>query len=207
MAAGETWTVPDSEADALLNVGESGAIYMAVNGRTVGPVGPTGTVTSDLPLDGPTLAAVLEPAEFRNDADLSRVLAGLDASTAEPSIGQPKILEDATPGVTMVAVRPAWVRVRAADGTVIYETIMNAGDTYQVPFTEQPPTLRVGESGAIYFAMKGQTYGPAGERGAVTSNLALSVDALSERYSVASIEADSDLAKVVAELAIPQATE
>ena len=207
MAAGETWTVPDSEADALLNVGESGAIYMAVNGRTVGPVGPTGTVTSDLPLDGPTLAAVLEPAEFRNDADLSRVLVSLDASTVEPSIGQPKILEDATPGVTMVAVRPAWVRVRSADGTVIYETIMNAGDTYQVPFTEQPPTLRVGESGAIYFAMKGQTYGPAGERGAVTSNLALSVDALSERYSVASIEADSDLAKVVAELAIPQATE
>ncbi len=204
MAAGETWTVPASEADALLNVGESGALYVSVNGQTVGPVGPAGTVTSDLSLDGPTLAAVLEPARLDTDPDLNRVLAELGADTTQPTIGQPKILEDSAPGVTLVAVRPAWIRVRAADGTVIYETIMNAGDTYEVPLTEEPPTLRVGESGAIYFAMNGQTYGPAGARGSVTSNLALSVDQLSQTYSVASIEADSDLARVVAELAVVQ---
>ena len=204
MAAGETWTVPASEADALLNVGESGALYVSVNGQTVGPVGPAGTVTSDLSLDGPTLAAVLEPARLESDPDLNRVLAELGTDTTQPTIGQPKILEDSAPGVTLVAVRPAWIRVRAADGTVIYETIMNAGDTYEVPLTEEPPTLRVGESGAIYFAMNGQTYGPAGARGSVTSNLALSVDQLSQTYSVASIEADSDLARVVAELAVVQ---
>ncbi|MFP7673254.1 helix-turn-helix domain-containing protein [Marivita sp. S0852] len=207
MAAGETWTVPASQTGALLNVGESGAIYASVNGRTVGPVGPAGTVTSDLPLDGPTLAAALEPANLQNDGDLNRVLADLGAVPSQPSIGQPKILEDTAPGVTLVAVRPAWIRVRAADGSVIYETIMNAGDTYQVPATEQPPTLRVGESGAIYFAMNGQTYGPAGPRGSVTSNLALSVDELSNQYSVASIEADSDLARIVAELAVPETAE
>ena len=204
MAAGDTWTVPQTETDALLNVGESGALYLAVNGQTVGPVGPSGTVTSDLPLDGMTLAAALEPADLQQDGDLSRVLADLGKDTTQPTIGQPKILEDSAPGVMLVAVRPAWIRVRAADGTVIFETIMNAGDTYQVPATEEPPTLRVGESGAIYFAMNGQTYGPAGPRGSVTSNLALSVDALSETYSVASLETDSDLARVVAELEIPQ---
>ena len=204
MAAGETWTVPASERDALLNVGESGALYVAVNGQTVGPIGQTGTVTSDLSLDGPTLAAVLEPANLQSDQDLNRVLADLGSETAQPTIGQPKILEDSAPGVTLVAVRPAWIRVRAADGSVIYETIMNAGDTYEVPMTEEPPTMRIGESGAIYFAMNGQTYGPAGSRGSVTSNLALSVDTLSQTYSVASIEADSDLARVVAELEIQQ---
>jgi hypothetical protein len=204
MAAGDTWTVPASESDALLNVGESGALYVSVNGQTIGPVGAAGTVTSDMPLDGATLAAVLEPANPQTDGDLSRVLAELGTDTTQPTIGQPKILEDSAPGVTLVAVRPAWIRVRAADGTVIFETIMNAGDTYEVPTTEEPPTLRVGESGAIYFAMNGQTYGPAGPRGAVTSNLALSVDELSQTYSVASIEADSDLARIVAELAIPQ---
>jgi hypothetical protein len=203
MNAGDTWTVPQSEADALLNVGESGALYVAVNGRTVGPVGPTGTVTSDLSLDGPTLAAVLAPADLDRDTDLNRVLASLDTQPAQPSIGNPKILEDSAPGVMLVAVRPAWIRVRAADGSVIFETTMNAGDTYKVPATEEPPTMRVGESGAIYFAMNGQTYGPAGARGAVTSNLALSVDQLSATYSVASIEADSDLARVVAELELP----
>jgi cytoskeletal protein RodZ len=204
MASGETWTVPASETGALLNVGESGAMYLSVNGQTIGPVGPSGTVTSDLPLDGPTLAAVLEPANTRGDADLTRVLAALGTDTTQPTIGQPKILEDSAPGVTLVAVRPAWIRVRASDGSVIFETIMNAGDTYQVPATQEPPTLRVGESGAIYFAMNGQTYGPAGPRGAVTSNLALSVDALSQTYSVASLETDSDLARVVAELAVTE---
>ncbi|WP_439122184.1 helix-turn-helix domain-containing protein [Marivita sp.] len=204
MAAGDTWTVPASQSDALLNVGESGAVYLSVNGQTIGPVGPSGTVTSDLALDGPTLAAILEPADLRDDQDLSRVMAGLGKDTTQPTIGQPKILEDSAPGVTLVAVRPAWIRVRAADGTVIYETIMNAGDTYEVPVTEEPPTLRVGESGAIYFAMNGQTYGPAGDRGSVTSNLALSVDQLSQAYTVASIEADSDLARVVAELEVQQ---
>ena len=200
MAAGDTWTVPASQTDALLNVGESGALYLSVNGQTVGPVGPSGTVTSDMSLDGPTLAAILEPADVQTDQDLSRVMANLGKDTTQPTIGQPKILEDSAPGVTLVAVRPAWIRVRASDGTVIYETIMNAGDTYEVPVTEEPPTLRVGESGAIYFAMNGQTYGPAGARGSVTSNLALSVNELTETYSVASIDADSDLARVVAEL-------
>jgi hypothetical protein len=84
---------------------------------------------------------------------------------------------------------------------------MNAGDTYEVPVTEEPPTLRVGESGAIYFAMNGQTYGPAGARGSVTSNLALSVNELSQTYAVASLEADSDLARVVAELSVIQPTD
>ncbi|MCL3883592.1 helix-turn-helix domain-containing protein [Marivita sp. GX14005] len=203
MAPGETWTVPASQPGATLNVGESGALYLAVNGQTMGPVGPSGTVTSDLALDGPTLAAALQPANAVADADLNRVLADLGTAPAQPAIGQPKILEDSAPGVTLVAVRPAWIRVRAADGTVIYETIMNAGDTYDVPVTQDPPTLRVGESGAVYFAMNGQTYGPAGQRGSVTSDLALSVENLSQSYSVASIEADSDLARVVAELSVP----
>jgi len=100
----------------------------------------------------------------------------------------------------VVAVRPAWVRVRAADGSVIFEGILNAGDTYEVPATEEPPTLRVGESGAVYFAVNGQHYGPAGARGSVTSNLALTPEDLTDRYAVADIEADQDLMQYVAEL-------
>ena len=204
MNAGETWALPHDQAGARLNVGESGALYVSVNGETMGPVGQSGTVTSDLPLEAETLLARLAPEGGAGDGDLQRVLADLGAVDSQPSVGQPKILEESAPGVTMVAVRPAWVRVRAADGTVIYEGVMNAGDTYAVPLTEEPPTLRVGESGAIYFAMNGQTYGPAGPNGAVTSDLALSVERLAARYQVASLEADRDLARIVAELDVPQ---
>jgi hypothetical protein len=114
-----------------------------------------------------------------------------------------QVLETPAPGVQMIAVRPAWVRVKAADGTTIFEATMKAGDTFTVPQTENPATLRVGASGAIYFAINGIHYGPAGPRGQVTSNLAMSVDNLTASFTVADLTADSDLADIVrvAELA------
>jgi len=101
----------------------------------------------------------------------------------------------------MVAVRPAWVRVRSADGSVIFEGIMDAGDTFALPATEEPATLRVGESGAIYFAVNGTHYGPAGARGQVTSNMALSVANLTASLQVADPSADSDLNDVISYVA------
>ena len=115
----------------------------------------------------------------------------------------PQVVDALGPGVTIVAVRPAWVRVRAADGSSIYEKIMEPGDTYAVPQTEDPARITVGESGAIYFAINGQTFGPAGNRGAVTRNLALDPAGLQQSYQTADIAADTDLAKVVAELTTP----
>lgn len=112
----------------------------------------------------------------------------------------PKVVADAPPTVRVVAVRPAWVRVRAADGSVLYQGILQAGDTYEVPATREAPRLRVGESGAVYFAVDGKHYGPAGPSGAVTANLALSADALIGRFEFADLQADADLQSVVAEL-------
>ncbi len=63
---------------------------------------------------------------------------------------------------TLLAVRPSWVRVRGADGTVIFEKILDAGEQFEVPMTEEPATLRAGNAGSLYFAVNGQTYGPAG---------------------------------------------
>ena len=108
-----------------------------------------------------------------------------------------QVNEGPVPEVQIVAVRPAWVRVRTADNSIIYEGIMNAGDTFALPPTEEPATLRVGESGAVYFAVNGQHYGPAGANGTVTSNLALSAANLTEKYALADLEADGDLRAVV----------
>jgi hypothetical protein len=58
----------------------------------------------------------------------------------------------------------------------------------------------VGESGAVYFAVNGAHYGPAGPSGAVTANLSLTAGVLTERYAQADPEADADLERVVAEL-------
>lgn len=112
-------------------------------------------------------------------------------------VGQPvpQVVEQAAPALQMVAVRPAWVRVRAADGTVIYEGTMQAGDTWEAPLTEEPPTLRAGESGAIYFAMADKFYGPVGAAGAVTSNLPLEIAGLKEAYLPVDIKTDEGLVR------------
>jgi len=113
---------------------------------------------------------------------------------------KPQVVEEPAPGVRMVAVRPAWVRVRAADGTVIFEGVMNGGDSFEVPVTEEPPTLRVGDSGSIYFAVNGKHYGPVGDRGSVTSGVALTSEALTDSYAVADLSRDEDLSRYVAQL-------
>ncbi|MGR3504994.1 MAG: helix-turn-helix domain-containing protein [Paracoccaceae bacterium] len=162
-------------------------------------------------LDVPVMVArdapisTLDPSTLGAFADIERqsqTMVTSDFRTADlDQIGpqMPRVVADPSPGVEMVAVRSAWVRVNAADGTVIFEGIMEAGDRYAVPATEDPALLRVGESGSIYFAVNGQHYGPVGPRGTVTSNVALSVDHLTATYTVADLEADTDLARTVAE--------
>jgi len=113
----------------------------------------------------------------------------------------PQVVETLAAPLRMVAAYPSWVRVRAADGTVIFEGIMEAGDTWDVPATEEPPILRTGESGALYFAMADGCYGPAGPSGSVTSNLPLHEQALAELYDPVDPTQDQALNTMFAGLA------
>jgi hypothetical protein len=124
-------------------------------------------------------------------------LAAVAPSAATPV---PIVSKNPGPALRMVAVRPSWVRVRAADGTVILETIMEPGETWDAPAGGEPAVLRTGESGAIYFALNGEYYGPVGETGMITSNLSLDVESLKAKYSIADIAADEALATTVAQL-------
>jgi len=92
------------------------------------------------------------------------------------------------------------VRVRSAEGTVIYEAVMEKGDTWTVPATVEPSTLRTGESGAIYFAMSGDCYGPVGAPGSVTSNLPLEQTALAALYEPAPVTSETTLGRMFADL-------
>ena len=113
--------------------------------------------------------------------------------TGAPTV---RVTEGPQPELAVVAVREAWVRVRAADGSTLYEATMQPGDTYVVPQLDEAPSLRVGESGAIYFAVNGTPFGPAGPRGAV-STVALDTTGITAAYTVADIAADQALADIV----------
>ena len=102
------------------------------------------------------------------------------------------------PTVELLAARPAWVRVTSADGTVLLEKTMDAGERFSLPKLEAPPILRTGNSGAVYFAVNGQTYGPAAPGPKIVKNVELSPEALTAKYAVADPTKDPELASMIA---------
>lgn len=137
-------------------------------------------------------------------------MAGVQTAMAGPqpegaAVQPVRTLAPDAPQVEIMAARPAWVRVSAADGTVILEKTMDAGERFALPSTEQPPVLRTGNSGAVYFAVNGQTYGPAAPGPQVVKNVELSPTALTQKYALADPAADPELASMVAMATVPQA--
>ncbi|WP_298907160.1 helix-turn-helix domain-containing protein [uncultured Aliiroseovarius sp.] len=121
-------------------------------------------------------------------------------ASAAPVAGKVQVLGADAADVAVFAVRPSWVRIQTADGSVIFEKILDAGETYVLPKTEQAPIMRSGNAGSVYFAVNGSAYGPAGDGATVVKNIALSQDAVRENFALADLEGDADLATVVAEL-------
>ncbi|WP_410216937.1 helix-turn-helix domain-containing protein [Paracoccus sp. (in: a-proteobacteria)] len=111
------------------------------------------------------------------------------------------------PELELLAVRAAWVRVTSADGTVLLEKIMDAGERFTLPSLEEAPRLRTGNSGAVYFAVNGQAYGPAAPGAQVVSNIELSTDNVTQQFAVANPDDDPELAQMVAMIETPPVTE
>ena len=139
-----------------------------------------------------TLVASVEPEVVQDDVATALAEAGV-----LPELPAIQVVEPPVPEVQLVAVRPAWVRVQSADGTIIFEGVMAAGQNFVVPATEEPARLRVGESGAMYFAVNGVHYGPVGQSGVVTSNVELTPQNLTAAYALADLDADLDLKEIV----------
>lgn len=146
----------------------------------------------------PRQAGVLAAPAVAGAPELTTLAAAQPGIAGAAPGGLVRTLGAAPPELEILAVRPAWVRVTGADGSVIFEKVMDAGERFAVPKLEQAPLLRTGESGAIYLAVNGEARGPIGAKGAVTKNIALSAEAIGTGYALADLGADADLAKMVA---------
>lgn len=140
--------------------------------------------------DGPI--AAIKPGEVADTQVASA------PATASPDVAAPvQVVAEAKPGVEVLAVRPSWVQVAAADGTVLFEKILDAGERYSVPPLQDAPVLRAGNSGSVYFVVNGATFGPAAPGANVVKNVALTAEALTGQYAAADLTGDADLAKVL----------
>lgn len=148
--------------------------------------------------DGPIAAINPRDTGTLASAPTDPMAAAIDQALAEAGATDAvQVVSDAAPQLEVLAVRPSWVRVQSADGTVLFEKILDAGERYVVPSLEEAPVLRAGNSGSVYFAVNGRTYGPAAPGASVVKNVALSADALTETFAEADLSVDADLAKFV----------
>ncbi|MEM0936679.1 MAG: RodZ domain-containing protein [Pseudomonadota bacterium] len=171
---------------ASINPEEIGALASSgVPGGGVAPISPSGLYappagTPSAP-EAAFTSATTAPGFGSDPGSGSDLGPETELAFAEPG-ATPRVTED-IPEVMLIAVREAWVRVRAGDGSVLLERIMQPGDSWIVPTADDAPTLRTGAAGAVFFTVNGQTFGPAGPDGAVVDQIALSSQDLTQEFA------------------------
>ncbi|MFN3991649.1 MAG: helix-turn-helix domain-containing protein [Tabrizicola flagellatus] len=150
--------------------------------------------------DGPI--AAINPRQTGVLAEVAEVDV-VDAAIDEALGSDVQVIAEAKEGIEVLAVRPSWVRVNAADGTVLFEKILDAGERYVVPPLETAAVFRTGNSGSIYFVVDGVPYGPAAPGANVAKDIKLSPEALTQTYARADLSKDQDLANFATADATP----
>ncbi len=157
--------------------------------------GPIAAIDPGLPVQPPVAVA---DAGTRQAVDSALELAVEDGPVPGDAAQAVRTVAPDAPEVELLAVRPAWVRVTSADGTVLLEKTLNAGERFALPKLEEPPMLRAGNSGAVYCAVNGETYGPAAPGAQVVKNVKLAAEDLKGAFQVADLSKDADLAQMIA---------
>ena len=134
-------------------------------------------------------------ADLATKALLSAVSESRD-QTAETPLNMPQVLEKTPAQIALFATRDAWVSIKTADGTRLFQKTMKAGEEFVIPASDIPATLHAGMSGSIYFAINGELYGPAGTGTRVIKDLSLSQSELQSTYSLADLNGDPQLLRV-----------
>lgn len=165
--------------------------------------GPIASLNPGLPVAGATPIADRQPVALAQAVPPSSPIfsgdrLGTPVAAVAPDDAQVQVVAADAAEVVMFAVRPSWVRVKASDGTVLFEKILDAGESYALPKTEEPPTLRAGNAGSVYFSVNGKTYGPSGSGPSVVKNVSLGAAQLTASYALADPQKDGDLAKAIA---------
>ena len=140
------------------------------------------------PRDGPIAAidpakvGLLAQAAATPVAPAAPAVPAAAASATAAAFGPevPAALVPAAAGpVTLVAERAAWIRVYRADKSVIFEKILETGETYAPPPEAAPPLIWAGNSGSVYVRIGVTLRGPLGNGTRAVKDVSLDPAALS----------------------------
>ena len=128
-----------------------------------------------VPRDGPI--AALEPGSI---GALVPDNGGRNARAAARQLVEnaPRVTAPAPPEVAVVALRPAWVRLTRTDGTVLFERILDGGESFVLPRGAADISLRAGNSGSVFLSLDGVPYGPVGRDSSVVRQVSLAPEAI-----------------------------
>ena len=131
-----------------------------------------------------------------NDPGTSMTEELLNSSFAEVPI---QVVQDLPPSIAVLVTENAWVKITAADGTVIYENIMLPGEEFVLPQLEVPPKLRSGMSGYVYFSVDGELFGPVGSGTSVRKNVELSAANITSTLQTPELSNKKMIAELISE--------
>ncbi len=125
------------------------------------------------------------PVAARADAaDPAVVLAAVESSLAGEPAAEPAIVADAADlPLVVVAERAAWVRVYLESGTIIFEKILEKGETYTPPAGVGAPRIWAGNAGSVYVRVGDRLHGPLGSGTRAVRDVVLSSQAVAERFA------------------------
>lgn len=106
------------------------------------------------------------------------------AAADGPEAGAPEPASVAVSKVVVVAERAAWVRVYLGNGTVIFERILEKGETYSPPEGSEVPLIWAGNSGSVYVRLGDELRGPLGHGTRAAKDIALDPVTLAGKFPV-----------------------
>ncbi len=105
------------------------------------------------------------------------------AEEAAVEVGVPQVrVVDHQPLVSIFAQKEAWVRVSAADGSVLFEKILQAGEEYTLPNRAEVASLRAGNADWLFLMVDGEVFGPVRGANGVARNVSLAAADIVEGF-------------------------
>lgn len=131
-----------------------------------------------------TAARQQQPAHELTRPEILRAVASVPAEEIIAAKVADTIGPVAPQPLVVVAERAAWIRVYLANGTVIFEQILETGESYSPPVGVGAPLIWAGNSGSVYVRVGDGLHGPLGNGTRAVRDVVLDPVEIAKRYSL-----------------------